>query len=99
MVLIKISDTGCNVCKYFSQFDSYIATKYQIEFLDISLNNLPNFPEIYLFVLQNYVDSEGFLDVPLFLLEKDGKIIKHFVGKIETTDQQFQEYIIDFPET
>lgn len=92
MILIKISDIGCNVCKYFSQFDSLIAAKKRAKFLEISLNNLGNFPEIYLFVLENYVDSEGFVDVPLFILQnEEGKVLEHFSGKMETSSTEFQK--------
>jgi hypothetical protein len=94
MILIKISDTGCNVCKYFSQFDSYLAEKYKVEFLEISLNNLGKFPEIYFFVLQNFVDPEGFVDVPLFFLEEGGKILDYFEGKIETEAKQFEAFLL-----
>lgn len=91
--IVKIYDSDCPICEYFSQFDEEICKRCGFSYFILNLYSTVNFPDIYSY-LRTLTDSNGFVDVPTYLIMgEDGSVKTHLLGDPAMTKEQFSYFI------
>lgn len=93
--VVKISDSTCPICSQLSEFDLSVCLVLGISFTETHLKFLHNYPEYYQYVLQNIVDSEGLVDVPIYLVIEGNTITKSFLGNSSLNEDKFVKELLN----
>jgi len=92
--VVKISDSTCPICSQLSEFDLSVCLTLNIGLTEIHLNFLHNYPNYYQYVLQNFVDSEGLVNVPIYLVLERDIITKSILGNPFLNENEFVKKLL-----
>ena len=81
MIVWKIIDDGCPVCAKMSEFDSGLIASMGYDNFILNLEDAAAVTRLADYIKANLMDSDGTVDIPMYVVEVDGEFVGAVVGQ------------------
>lgn len=81
MRIWKIVDDGCPICAKMGQFDADLIALMGYELVVIKLDEAGAIPRTAAYIRNELMDSDGTVDIPMYIVEADGEFVGAVVGQ------------------
>lgn len=81
MIVWKIIDDGCPICSKMSEFDSELIASMGYDNYVIKLEDAAAVTRLAEYIKSNLMDSDGTVDIPMYIVEADGEFVGAVVGQ------------------
>lgn len=81
MIVWKIIDDGCPICAEMSEFDLDLISSMGYDSYTIKLEDAAAVVELAEYIKDNLMDSDGTVDIPMYIVEADGEFVGAVVGR------------------
>lgn len=80
MKVWKIFDEDCPVCSRMAEYDLETIAAMGYDTVILSFENAALIPRVAEYVKAKVMDSEGLVDIPIYILEVDDEFVGHLEG-------------------
>ena len=81
MIVWKVIDDGCPICAKMGEFDAelIVSMGYNLRIIRLEMAALNEHLATY--IKANLMDSDGTVDIPMYIVEADGEFVGAVVGQ------------------
>jgi hypothetical protein len=87
--VIKVGADDCPVCAAMSEFDGDVVKSLGLALWHIPLNTVGTYESLRDYLVKNHVDSEGLIDIPIYVLRRDGAYVASVQGEMNGSALKF----------
>lgn len=80
MIIWKIVDEGCPICAEMSKFDKDLILSMGFGINMLMLEHAAGLERLATYIKSEVMDSDGTVDIPMYILEVDGEFTGAIVG-------------------
>ena len=80
MIVWKIVDEGCPICAEMSKFDKDLILSMGFGVNMLMLEHAAGLERLAAYIKSEVMDSDGTVDIPMYILEVDGDFVGAVVG-------------------
>lgn len=81
MIVWKVIDDGCPICSKMSEFDSELIASMGYDNFILKLEDAAAVTRLAEYIKANLMDSDGTVDIPMYIVEADGEFVGAVVGQ------------------
>jgi hypothetical protein len=81
--VIKIGADDCPICASMSEFDRAVVTDLGLSLWYVPLDDVPSHPSIRDYLVRTHLDSDGLVNIPIYILRMDDSYIGSFEGEMD----------------
>jgi hypothetical protein len=81
MIVWKVIDDGCPICAKMGEFDAELITSMGYDNFTLKLEDAAAVVEFAEYIKANLMDSDGTVDIPMYIVEADGEFVGAVVGQ------------------